>query len=374
MLVDDIYRTILRPILFQTDAEWMHDRAIAAAETASRIAPVLWLCQALFAREYPSLAVEVAGVRFPHPVGLAAGFDKNGRAIPFWAALGFSHVEIGSVSADPSLGNPKPRLFRIPLDEGIVVNYGLPNDGAERVARRLAGVRIPVPLGINIVNTNRGPAAGCEPDHAIVDDYLRSIRTLQQHGDYLVLNLSCPNTPEGRSFVSDTGRLRRLLEAVEGAGVTKPLFLKVAPFADSRSLDAFLNVVDQTRFVSGFAVNLPPGKPPGLRTPAQRLAAMPGAVAGKPAEAAVNRTLAELYARMDRKRYVLMAAGGVFTAEDAYRKIRLGASLVQLLTGMVYRGPGVVREICEGLDRLVARDGLRSLQEVTGAEAKPALR
>jgi len=369
-VMDFIYRGAMRPLLFRLDAEGVHDRALRLAEWASGSPVVDRLSQGIFASSYSRLELNVAGLRFRHPLGLAAGFDKNGRAVPFWASLGFSHVEIGSISADPSLGNPKPRLFRIPLDEGIVVNYGLPNDGAAAVAQRLARIEPPVPLGINIVNTNRGFGAVCEPEDVIIGDYVRSIRALQGLASYLVLNLSCPNTPDGRSFISQVGRLRRLLNAVEREGIVKPLFLKVAPFPDEEAMDDFLDAACSTSYVSGFAINLPPGKPAGLRTPPERLKTMPGAVSGKPAEALINRTLATLYRRIDPRRYRLIAAGGVFCAEDAYRKIRLGASLVQLLTGMIYRGPGIAREICTGLEALLERDGFGNVEEALGVDVR----
>jgi dihydroorotate dehydrogenase (fumarate)/dihydroorotate dehydrogenase len=285
--------------------------------------------------------------------------------------LGFGHVEIGSVSAEPSRGNPRPRLFRLPADRAIVVAYGVPNDGAVRVAERLSRgplSRAPhrVPLGINVVNTNRGPDAPVEPDETVITDYVESVRRLQPAADYLCLNLSCPNTRDGPGFFHDPGRLRRLLDALTGAGIDRPLFLKVAPFRDTGALDTFLTAAGPYPFVSGFSVNLPVGKPAGLRSPgADRL---PGAVSGAPAEAAANRTIRELYRRMDRTRHVVIGSGGVFTARDAYRKIRLGASLVQLLTALVYEGPGVARSIQRELPDLLARDGFRAVAEAVGVD------
>jgi dihydroorotate dehydrogenase len=365
-----VYSHLLRPLLFRSDAERVHDRALRMAELASASSLVCSAAAGRHVREHGRLATQVAGLKFSHPIGLAAGFDKNGRAVPFWAALGFSHVEIGSVSADPSAGNPKPRLFRLPADRAIIVNYGLPNDGADRVAERLADVRLSVPLGINIVNTNRGPGAKPETDEAVIDDYVRSIRRLHDRADYLTLNLSCPNTSDGRAFVSDKCRVVALLDAIDNLAPSKPVFLKVAPFSAIPELESFLAAVERTRFVSGFAVNLPPGKPAGLSVPADRLTNMPGAVSGKPCENAVNATILELYRRIDRQRFRIIGAGGVFSAEDAHRKIRLGASLVQLLTALVYRGPGVVKEISRGLSRLLERDGFRTVHEAVGIDVK----
>jgi dihydroorotate dehydrogenase (fumarate)/dihydroorotate dehydrogenase len=307
-------------------------------------------------------------VHFDSPLGLAAGFDKSARAVPFLAALGFGHVEVGSISAQPSHGNPKPRLFRIPADEGIVVNYGLPNEGAERIAQRLPRVRAGAPLGINIVSTNRGPDSALLPDDDVIADYLASVRRLQPFADYLALNLSCPNTREGRGFFAEPARLKMLLAGLNDVGITKPLFLKVAPFASIADLDRFLDTVGDARTVTGFSINLPPGKPPGLKTEPAQLARMPGAVSGRITIHSANEAIRELYRRIDPKRHRIIGSGGVFTAEDAYRKIRVGATLVQLMTALIYRGPGVVREINAGLARLLERDGFAHVTQATGCD------
>jgi dihydroorotate dehydrogenase len=346
-----VYRSLVRPLLFRLDPERAHDLAVRAAELASRSRLV---CRTLAARRVdPRLGVEVAGLRFATPVGLAAGFDKSARAVPLLSSLGFGHVEIGSVSADPSAGNARPRLFRLPDERAIAVAYGVPNDGAERVAERLAGPRPPVPLGVNVVSTNRGAASAVEPDEAVIGDYVDTVARLQSYADYLCLNLSCPNTRDGRGFFADRARLRALLDRLSETGVRRPLFIKVAPFADVRELETLLEVVEGAPFVAGFSVNLPPGTRPDVR----------GAVSGPPARAAAERTVAELYASGS---HAVIGSGGIFTAEDAYRMIGLGASLVQIYTALVYEGPGVIRRIIERLAELAERDGLRSIGEAVG--------
>jgi dihydroorotate dehydrogenase len=341
----------VRPLLFRLDPERAHDLAVRAGELGSRSRLV---CRTLAARRVdPRLAVEVADLRFATPVGLAAGFDKSARAVPLLSALGFGHVEIGSVSADSSAGNPRPRLFRLPDERAIAVAYGVPNDGAERVAARLAGPRPPVPLGVNVVSTNRGAASAVEPDEAVIGDYVETVARLQQYADYVCLNLSCPNTRDGRGFFADRARLRALLDRLGETGVRRPVFIKVAPFSDVRELETLLEAVEDAPFVAGFSVNLPPGARPGVR----------GAISGPPARAAAERTVAELYGS---GRHPVIGSGGIFTAEDAYRMIGLGASLVQIYTALVYEGPGVVRRITEGLAGLAERDGLRSIGEAVG--------
>jgi dihydroorotate dehydrogenase len=350
----------VRPLLFRADPERAHDLAVRAGELASGSRLV---CRAVAARRPPAdarLAIEVAGLRFATPLGLAAGFDKSARAVPLLSALGFGHVEIGSVSAEPSDGNPRPRLFRLVDSRAIVVHYGVPNDGAARVAERLSGPRSDVPLGINVVSTNRGAASAVEPDEAVIGDYVDSVSRLQSLGDYVCLNLSCPNTRDGVGFFADRARLRALLERLGAAGVSRPLFIKVAPFAGAAELHSFLEAVDAAPFVSGFSVNLPPG-PAG--------APLPGAVSGPPCAAAALRTVSDLYGAMDRSRHVVIGSGGIASGADAYAMIRRGASLVQLYTALVYEGPGVVGRITAELASLVARDGLRSVGDAVGADA-----
>jgi dihydroorotate dehydrogenase (fumarate)/dihydroorotate dehydrogenase len=304
---------------------------------------------------------------FANPVGLAAGFDKSGTAIRALAGLGFGFVEIGSISAEPSAGNPKPRLFRLPADRATVVHYGLPNDGAVAVAARLAGVRLPVPLGINLVKSNLGIDAPPDSDEAIIDDYVRSARLLAPRADYLTLNLSCPNTETGRNFFEEKARIARCLAALSDVGIACPVFLKVSPLGGVGAIETVLEAAEPYRLVSGFIFNLPSVKPEGMATPRAVWQAMPGAISGKPAAALADAMIAELYRRMDRGRYAIIGAGGVFTAEDAYAKIRLGASLVQVLTALVYEGPAVVRRINRGLARLLARDGFATVGEAVGS-------
>jgi dihydroorotate dehydrogenase len=342
-----LYTRLVRPLLFRADPERAHEWAVRAAELASR-RPAL--CRALASRaEFDErLANEVAGLRLLSPLGLAAGFDKSARGVPALASLGFGHIEVGSVSADPSAGNPRPRLWRMPDERAVVVHYGVPNDGALRVAARLAPGSAAVPVGINVVSTNRGDAEA-ESDEAVIADYVRSVGLLAPLAEYVCLNLSCPNTRDGRGFFADRSRLRELLGRL---ALDRPLFIKVAPFENAAALDGFLAAVAGFPFVSGYSVNLPPG--------------VRGAVSGPPAAAVALRTVTELYRAGDRP---VIGSGGVSSADDAYRMIRAGASLVQLYTALVYEGPGLVRRVTRGLGDLVARDGFSRVGDAVGTAA-----
>jgi len=371
------YTTLLRPLLFRLDAETAHHLTVEACRVAGVLPGVPQMARACFDFPAPELETEVAGLRFATPLGLAAGWDKSGRALRMLDSLGFGFAEIGSVSARPSWGNPKPRLFRLPQDRAIIVNYGLPNDGAEVVARRLAAHRRRAPLGVNIVKTNDGPDAPACDDEDILADYARSVSLLHPHGSYLALNLSCPNAKDGKDFFAVPGSITRLLERLSPLAVGCPVFLKVAPNPDPASLERLIAEAEPFLFVRGFIFNLPSGKPDSLRftTPRTLFADKPGAVAGGPVAHLINTCISELYRRMPRGRFAIIGAGGVFTAGDAYEKIRRGASLVQLYTAMVYEGPGVVKRIHRGLCGLLKRDGFANVREAVGSadHLKPSL-
>jgi len=360
------YSRFIRPLAFRLDPETAHHLAIAAG------ARLAWAAGAMRAATHvrdDRLATDVAGLHFPTPIGLAAGFDKNGSAIRALAGLGFGSIEIGSVSIDPSSGNPKPRLWRLPDDKAIVVHYGLPNDGADVIAKRLARTRLPVPLGINLVVTNRGPGAAPLKADQIIGEYVAAAKAMAPYADYLMMNLSCPNTVDGRDFFADAGHLNACLAALGETKLQPPVFLKVSPLGGIEAIERVLAAADGRDSISGFMFNLPPVKPEGMRTPEPVWRDLPGAVSGPPAAALADFCIREAFRRMDRKRHVLIGAGGVSSAEDAYAKIRLGASLVQLLTALIYQGPGVVRGITKGLAQLLARDGVKNVADVVGVDA-----
>jgi dihydroorotate dehydrogenase len=361
-----VYRA-LRPLLFRLDPERAHELTLRASELTGRSPLARRVARRAYAVRDPRLRTSLAGIPLDNPLGLAAGFDKNGRALGMLGAMGFGHVEIGSVSAWPSDGNPRPRLFRIPEDRGIVVSYGVPNDGADAVRRRLDAYSPPVALGVNLVKTNDPARPAVAPD--VYEDYAASFARLQDAADYVALNLSCPNSAADRDFFDELPRIDALLSRLADLEPRVPVILKLKPTRDASVLREIVAIADGHPFVAGFAINLPAGKPDDLRlhSPRATLERMPGAVGGPPVEEYVNAILATLYGIVGPGgRYVLMAAGGVSTAEDAYRKLRLGAGVVQLYTGLVYRGPHVVKEILVRLPVLLERDGFERVADAVG--------
>ncbi len=368
----NFYTSLLRPLLFRLNPETAHRLTVAVCRWSHRIPGLPSLLRKSLTFSAPSLRSTIAGQTFENPVGLAAGWDKNGHAVQMLDSLGIGFAEIGSVSNSPSPGNPRPRLFRLPLDQAIVVNYGLPNEGAAVIARRLSQSQCRIPLGVNIVKTNFG--VGCPACSAaeIIDDYVQSAAKLHALADYLMLNLSCPNAEGGQDFFSRPGNIARLLRELAALELACPIFLKVVPDPSPAAIERLIAESIEFEFLAGFMFNLPSGKPESIKlnTPREIWGKLPGAVSGKPVESLIEHCIQRLYLTMPPNRFHIIAAGGIFTADDAYRKIRLGASLVQLYTALVYEGPWVVRRINQGLLQLLSRDGFNHISEAVGVVHK----
>jgi len=364
------YKRFIRPRLFRMDPERAHEASLKLCRLSGRFALVRAAVDRFCRIRNDRLTQTLAGLSFENPVGLAAGYDKNGVALPLLDSMGFGFLEIGSISANPSDGNPKPRLFRLEQDEGVAVHYGLPNDGAPTVANRLASVKTKSPLGINLVNTNYGPKAPPVPEQEILDDFLRSLRLLKERAQYFVLNLSCPNTELGGGWVTQGSFLSTLLKEVERLELGIPLFLKISPDGGSGFLDQLLEKVDASLAVRGFIFNLPSAAPPHLTG---TYPPFKGAVSGRPVAALINQAIADLYSRMDPSRYIIIGAGGVFDVEDAMAKFAAGASLVQVYTGLIYEGPLLIRRLNQGLIRWVARADVSHLSELVGTDQRYAV-
>ena len=364
---------LIRSALFRLDAERAH-RLTAAAARAAHLTRADSLVESRFYFEDERLQQSLWGLSFKNPVGLAAGFDKNAALIPFWPSLGFGFVEVGSVSARPSRGNPRPRAFRLPDDLALVNRMGLNNKGARRIARRIkrSSGRRDIPLGVNLAKTHDAAIMGA----AAVDDFRESFRRLAPFADYVALNVSCPNTREGKTF-EDPVAFEQLLSAIsdERAGLSTkvPILVKLSPPVSERVVfdSAVEEIVDISRryHVDGFIAANTTLDRDGLQTQPETLELIgAGGLSGKPIERRAT-LLVRYLARLTGGATPIIGVGGVFSAEDAYRKIRAGANLVQIYTGLIYEGPGLVRRIKEGLVALLERDGLSNISEAIGADA-----
>jgi dihydroorotate dehydrogenase len=362
-----LYRWCVRPVLFRFDPESIHKRTLAAARAACKSPLLRAGLRQLFRYDDPRLHVSYAGLNLPNPLGLPGGFDKNGVAVEALETAGFGFMDVGSVSLHPSAGNPeRPRLYRLPADESIMIYYGVPNEGSQVVAKRLTTARLRTPLGINLVETNTGREA---PADSIIEELVQALEPFLGRVDYVVINLNCPNSMGGRSVFEDPRQLERLLETYRSRYPwVPPMFLKNNTPLRADAIDAVLEATDPYPFVKGFIPSAGKGTPPDLKTPREKVAKMRGSMTGPHTREGADEVMRLWYSRIDPSRYILISAGGIFTAEDAYRRIRLGASLVQVYTALFYRGPGLVKEIKQGLSALVERDGLASIADAVGLD------
>ncbi len=362
----------VRTFLFQLDAERAHRLTLAAARASQRLGNPTVADQ--FGFEHAVLEQSLLGLTFPNPVGLAAGFDKNAELESFWTALGFGFAEVGSVTARASRGNPRPRAFRLEDDEAIINRMGLNNQGADRVARRLrgrAGER-ERPLGINIAKTHDARIVG----EAGIEDFRTSFRALAPLAEYVTINISCPNTAEGKTF-EEPDLFHPLLKALfaerRALNLEVPVLVKLAPpYTEKLAFDSRVEellAIATVHGVHGYVATNTASDRDGLDTPDQRLALIgSGGLSGAPIEARSTALVRYLYHRTHGQ-VPIIGVGGVRSALSAYRKIRAGASLVQLYTGLVYEGPGLLRAIKEGLVSLLERDGFSNVAEAVGVDA-----
>ncbi len=348
---------LVRPLLFALDAERAHGLAIAALERGPRRAPP---------PADPRLAIRVAGLDFASPIGLAAGFDKDARVPDAMPGLGFGFVEVGTVTPLPQPGNPRPRLFRLAEDRGVINRLGFNNAGQRAAHARLAGYRRrgqpgpSTPFGTGIVGVN----IGANKDAADrIADYADGVRAMADVADYLAINISSPNTP-GLRALQDAGALGELLAAVAEAraGGGPPVFLKVAPDLGRGEIDAIVRAVATHRIDALIVANTTLSRPP-LRS---RHAAEAGGLSGAPLGGLALQRLRDFRSAAGAA-LPLIAVGGIASAEDGYARIRAGASLVQLYSALVYEGPGLARRMRPGLARLLARDGFATIADAVGA-------
>jgi dihydroorotate dehydrogenase len=330
----NLYRSLIRPLLFSLDAEQVHHLAMwGLAKFGAGLRP-------LAPRHDPRLSRTVFGVHFPNPVGLAAGFDKNAVALPAWEALGFGFVEAGTITARAQPGNPKPRIFRLPEQRALINRMGFNNDGCDAVAARLHRLRDSghwprIPVGINLGKSKITPL------EEATADYILSFERLRRFGDYFVLNVSSPNTP-GLRQLQDRAALDELLREIQLRNAEgDPMLVKIAPDLDWPAIEEIVALAEQRRVAGLIATNTTvdhSSVPPALHTQ--------GGLSGLPLRERSTEVVRFLAAKT---KLPIIAVGGVFTPDDALEKFDAGAALVQLYTGFIYEGPALPRRICDAL-------------------------
>ncbi|WP_424017435.1 quinone-dependent dihydroorotate dehydrogenase [Halorientalis pallida] len=344
---------LAKPLLFRLPAETAH-RSVHSLLGVVDDTPVTDAMARYYTVEDDRLTVEAFDQTFPNPVGVAAGFDKNAEIPGALAALGFGFVEVGGVTAVPQEGNPRPRMFRLREDEGLINRMGLNNHGAATVGDRLATTDAPVPVGVNVAKSEH-----VDPEDAPAD-YRETYEQVASGGDFFVVNVSCPNS-QGFAELQNRDSMEAILGELQDAGAS-PLLVKLSPDLPDPAVEDALGLVDELDLDGVVATNTTTDRPASLRSPNR---AETGGLSGKPIERRATEMVRFVAERTDAP---VVGVGGVATAEDAYRKIRAGASVVQLYTGLVYRGPGIARDINRGLLDLLERDGFDSVREAVGAD------
>lgn len=369
------YRTLLRPALFAQGSEKVHNRTMGALAWAARHQAVCDLLSSFFcAGELP---VEVLGLKFPNPVGLAAGMDKQAVAVPAWASLGFGFSELGGVTRHAQPGNPAPRMFRAVKEKALINRMGFNNPGVDLMAARLkewrAQGRWPNhPVGINLGKSKITPLAEA------AEDYVYSFKLLREQADFFVVNVSSPNTPNLRQLQDKTA-LDEILAALQEANkpggeaspaprLPRPILVKVAPDLSFEALDQILELAGPRRLAGIVATNTTIARPETASAALKKIHDEAGGLSGQPLAARSTEVIRHIY-RQTRGQLPVIGVGGIFNADDAWEKITAGASLVQLYTGLVFEGPGVARRIVEGLRSRLKLEGFARLSEAVGSKA-----
>lgn len=340
-----MYKSLLRPLLFQIDPEKVHTLSYSAIRTAFQIPFSAKIADNVFCVNHPSLEREVFGLKFPNPVGLAAGFDKNAQLVDEFSHFGFGFIEIGTVTPRPQPGNDKPRLFRLPADQAIINRMGFNNQGAEVAAHRLQNRKSDIIIGGNI-GKNKDT-----PNEQALRDYEKCFDALYDVVDYFVVNVSSPNTP-GLRELQDKEPLQHLLaklqERNQAKPQPKPLLLKIAPDLTESQLNDIVEIAINTKLSGIIATNTTINRE-GLETHLSDLQEIgAGGLSGKPLKERATEVIRYLRTNLPENIRII-GVGGIMTPEDAREKLAAGADLIQLYTGFVYEGPGLVRAINEKL-------------------------
>ena len=368
-----LYRTILRPALFLQDSEKAHSRLISSLSVTSRSRLLMSLTGNLYGS--PELPVNLFGLDFLNPLGIAAGLDKNGEAVPAWQSIGFGFSEIGGVTLHDQLGNPRPRMFRATAEKALVNRMGFNNIGAELIHDKLSdwkerGLWPGAPVGINLGKSKITPLGDASKDYA------GSMEILWNHADFFVINVSSPNTI-GLRELQQSRHLDSILELCQKINLEcskrnekrpKPLLVKIAPELGDNQLKEILELISKHGLQGIVATNTTTKRPDTNNSRCKAVYDQEGGLSGFPLKDTSTEVIRKIY-RMTDGKIPIIGVGGIFNDEDAWEKITAGASLIQLYTGLVFEGPGIARSITTGLKKRVKEAGFESISEVVGINA-----
>ncbi|GAP97290.1 dihydroorotate dehydrogenase [Leptolyngbya sp. NIES-2104] len=364
--MSDFYRSILRPVLFSglnADPEWLH---VQTLRSLSWLNSAQWMqsqVDHLYGYESPKLAQSLWGLTFPNPIGLAAGFDKDGVAANVWSSFGFGFAELGTVTFHAQPGNSQPRLFRLTEDLAALNRMGFNNQGAASLRSRLEHRKSGIPIGINLGKSKITPL------ESAAEDYLGSFRLLKSLGDYFVVNVSSPNTPGLRSLQA-TDQLEPILSALQTENQSeKPLLVKIAPDLEWEDISAIVDLAQRYQ-LSGIIATNTTIRRDGLKTQTVRgnpITEEAGGISGAPVRVRSTEVIRSIW-KQTGGTLPIIGVGGVFSADDAWEKITAGASLVQVYTGWVYEGPTMVKRILQGLEERLERSEFSSFKDAIGSD------
>jgi len=384
LTLNNLYRQ-LRPFLFAGDAEKVHERMLSSVEFISKFPGFLPLLRKVYVEDNPLLHTQLFDNVIDNPIGLAAGFDKDGRIHPALFALGFGFVEIGTVTPHPQKGNPRPRLFRLPEDQAVINRMGFNNQGAWKMAERLVAKTLkiksadadlfevsgdyPANISSGMLGINIGKNKDTTLENA-TDDYVSALSTLHPFADYFTLNISSPNTKDLRNM-QEKEALRILLDSVcarrdeldRNHSRNTPLLVKLAPDLDEDALKNSVRVMQEFSIQGVIATNTTVARPV-LKS---KYRTETGGLSGKPLQKRSTEMIRTLFAELGTD-IPIIGVGGIFNGADAYEKIKAGAAAVQIYTALIYEGPGLVRKVKAELADLLERDGYKSVSEAVGAD------
>lgn len=367
-----IYRYVAKPVLFKISPDSVHVGLVKTGKAVQSVGALRGLLKFSWAyRNDKMLGQKIAGVKLVNPVGLSAGFDNNFTLAPLLKSIGFGLMEGGSLTYLPTAGNPRPWFVRLPRSKSLVVNKGLANIGAEAIMRNLD--KLPADqfkdfaLNISVAKTN---VQCTSSEQEGINDYCNSLKVIKKsgHGDMITINISCPNTFGGEPFTTPK-MLGKLLDAVDQIRLRQPLFIKMPSYLSWDEFDALLGVMIKHKVAGVTVSNLAKDKkhlkcvdelPEGVR----------GGYSGKAVWDLSNNLIKRTYQKYGDK-LVIIGVGGVFSAEDAYTKIKLGASLVELITGMIFEGPQLIGQINHDLAKMLERDGYSNISQAVGVDSRP---
>jgi dihydroorotate dehydrogenase len=364
-----IYSHLIRPILYSIPADTIHPIVAGGGEFVAKIPLIGPALTNYYRINNPALKVQVLGVNFPNPIGLSAGFDKDGKYLAFAHTFGFGFSEVGSITGEPYAGNPKPWTRRLVKNQALIINYGLKSQGAEKVYAGLRNKKPFIPFGISVAKTNRPDCVG----EKAIADYVKVFKIFKDLGNYYTINLSCPNTADGIPF-SEPEALEKLLVEIAKARTeiqsSKPIFLKINPDLEKNKINQVIELCYKFNIQGLVISNLIKDHQKAmtyLKYPEEYNPNWPGGLSGSAVRQISTDCIRYVYQKTQGS-IKIIGVGGVFTGDDAYEKIKAGASLIELITGFIFNGPTTIRKINLRLLELLQKDGYTNISQAVGKQ------